>query len=121
MFAWIGQLLGILPAVERITSQIIEARLAKARAATDKEKVAADERIKELELRRDLAISAAQYDKWWSTRELLGKCVLIYVFKIVVWDTVLKLGVTPYPGEHVTWVFISVVSFYFLTKAFGRR
>lgn len=120
MFAFLGSLLGLVPAIERITAQIIEARLARARAATDKEKVAADERIKELELRRDLAIAAAQHDKWWSTRELIGKCALIYIFKIVVWDTVLQLGVTPYPGEQVTWVVVSVVMFYFLTKAFGR-
>jgi len=90
---------------------------AKLEAKNDAERIDADKQITFFQGQISLAQSAAQHDKWWSTRELIGKCALIYVFKIVVWDTVLKLGVTPDPGPQVTGIVMLTIGFYFGSKA----
>lgn len=69
------------------------------------------------EARMVLATEAAKNDKWWSPRTLMGWGATLYVLKIVVWDTVLQLGVTPNPGEQVTFIVMTVVSFYYGSKA----
>lgn len=90
---------------------------AKLKAQNDSERLEAEQQIAFYEGQIDLAQTAAQHDKWWSTRELIGKCALIYVFKIVVWDSVLKLGVTPDPGPQVTGIVMIVIGFYFGSRA----
>lgn len=90
---------------------------AKLDAKNDAERIEAEKQITFFQGQIQLAGQAAQYDKWWSTRELIGKCALVYVFKIVVWDTVLKLGVTPDPGPQVTGIVMLVIGFYFGSKA----
>ena len=90
---------------------------AKLDAANDAERIEADKQIAFFQGQIALATAAAQHDKWWSTRELIGKCVLIYVFKIIVIDTVLKLGHTPDPGPHVSGIVMLTIGFYFGSKA----
>ena len=62
----------------------------------------------------------------------MGWSAAAYVVKIVVYDTVLQLGVTPNPGSQVTGIVMLVIGFYFGSKAatdvaarlfaaFGRR
>lgn len=85
-------------------------------AENDKDRIEADKEIAFWNGRIELAQVAAQHDKWWSPRTLMGWCVAIYIFRIVVWDTVLGLGVTEYPGEHVTYVVMTVVAFYFVSR-----
>jgi hypothetical protein len=86
-------------------------------ARNDAERIEADKQIAFFKGQIELANEAAKSDKWWSTRELIGKCALIYVFKIVVWDTVLKLGFTPDPGPHVTGIIMLILGFYYGSKA----
>ena len=62
------------------------------------------------------ALAATATFRWWHPQNLIAYCVALYVGKIVVWDTVLGLGVTPYPGDHVTWLMMAVVGFYFLNR-----
>lgn len=69
------------------------------------------------EQRMQLAAAAAANDKWWSPRSIMGLSAAAYVFKIIVWDTVLGLGVTQNPGEQVTFIVMTVVGFYFASKA----
>lgn len=73
--------------------------------------------LKFWEARMDLAIAASQNDKWWSPRNIMGLSVALYVFKLIAWDTVFQLGVTPNPGEQVTFIVMTVVGFYFASKA----
>ncbi len=100
-----------------LTGGLERAYIAKLNARNDAERLEAEKQIKFFEGQISLAQTAAANDKWWSTRELIGKCALIYVFKIVVWDTVLKLGVTPDPGPQVTGIVMIVIAFYFGSKA----
>lgn len=103
--------------IEAFTGPLERAYAAKLNAQNDSDRLDAEKQIKFYEGQIALATAAAQNDKWWSTRELIGKCALIYVFKIVVWDTVLKLGVTPDPGPQVTGIVMLVIGFYFGSKA----
>lgn len=103
--------------LDKFIAPLERAYQAKITAQTNKDKLAADQAVKFYEGQIALATTAAQSDKWWSTRELVGKCALIYVAKIVVWDTVLGWGVTPDPGPQVTGIVMMVIGFYFGSKA----
>lgn len=79
------------------------------------EKLEADKEISFWE-RRVEALNASVHDRWHSPRNIMGLSVAIYVFKIVVWDSVLGLGVTQYPGEQVTFIVMTVIAFYFVSR-----
>ena len=117
MWSILKGLLGLGNTITGIAGKIADAKVQMANAANDRERIAAEERIKAYEQQAAAMIAASTNDKWWSTRELIGKCVLLYVAKIVVWDTVLKLGVTPDPGEQVWWIVATVIGFYFVSKS----
>lgn len=86
-------------------------------AQTDSERIQAEKEMAFWQGRVEAANVAAVSDKWWSPRTIMGHCAAIYVFKIVVWDTVLGLGVTPNPGEQVTNIVMVIVGFYFVSRA----
>lgn len=106
-------LFDFLNPINAITDGIVKWQVAKENAKNDSERIKADQKIKELETRRDLAISATENDKWWSPRVLIGYIVVALLFKLFIWDTVLQLGVTPYPGALVMEITGVVVAFYF--------
>ena len=99
-----------------ITGALTKAYEAKLTAANDKDRIAAEVEIENLEARRDVVIAASINDKWWSPRTIMGWSAAIYVAKLVIWDTVLQWGVTPDPGEQVTWIVMTIVGFYFIAK-----
>lgn len=106
-------LFDFLNPLNAITDGIVKWQLAKEQAKTDEGRIEAEVRIKNLEARRDLAIAAAENDKWWSPRVLIGYIVTLLLFKLFIWDTVFQLGVTPYPGALVMEITGVVVAFYF--------
>lgn len=112
---WVSILTGGV--IGQIGSELRQAYKDRLAAQNDAERLAAEERMAYWKGQVELAQAAASNDKWWSTRELIGKCVLAYVAKIVVIDTVLKLGVTPDPGPQVTGIVMVVIGFYFGSKA----
>lgn len=103
-----------------ITKALTEAYTAKLAAENDGQRIEADIRIKNLEAKRDVVIAASVNDHWWSPRTIMGWCAAIYVFKLVVWDTVLGLGVTRNPGDQVTNIVMTIVGFYFLMTGIDR-
>jgi hypothetical protein len=105
------------PALGALARSLRQAYKDRLDAKNDAERIEADKQIAFFQGQINLATAAAQNDKWWSTRELIGKCALIYVAKIVVWDTVLQLGTTPDPGPQVTGIVMLVLGFYFGGKA----
>jgi len=116
---WIISLVtgGIGATVKELAAPLERAYQAKLNAKNDAERLEAEKQIEFFKGQIALAQTAADKDKWWSTRELIGKFAAAYVFKIVVWDTVLKLGVTPDPGPQVTGIVMLVLGFYFGSKA----
>lgn len=85
-------------------------------AKNDTERLKAEQDMAYWRGQIELATVAAQNDKWYSIRSLIGYCVFLLVFKIIVWDTVLGLGVTPNPGQLVLWITVTVIGFYFASK-----
>lgn len=116
MFAW---LINLINPLGQVTKHLADAYAAKSNAITEQQRIAADERIEALKAQRDVVVSSI-HDRWWSPRNLMGWCVAIYVAKIIVWDTVLALGVTPNPGSQVTSIVLTVIGFYFVTGAAER-
>lgn len=110
-------LLSFLNPLEKITDALTRAYAIRESAKNSSERIRAEVTISELELKRDVVISASINDPWWSPRSIMGWCVAIFVFRIVVWDTVFQLGVTPNPGDLVTWVVVTVIGFYFVSRS----
>lgn len=85
-------LLGLIPSalstVNGITNAIANERLAKLKAKTDEEKIAADERILTLQARRDVMVARA--GKGWDSTAtfLLSIPVIAFDMKILLWDKV---------------------------------
>lgn len=111
MFAF---LLGLIDPVSRIVGKIAEARVAQANAQTDREKIAADERVKSLELQRDVMVSEAGSRINAFMRLAFAVPPAIYLGKLFVWDKVLSLGRTDPLSPMMEGVMLTVVGFYFL-------
>lgn len=114
-----GGLLSMINPLGQLTKQLADAYAAKSNAVTEQARIAADERIEAIKAQRDVVVSSVG-DRWWSPRVIMGWCVAIYVAKIIVWDTVLQLGVTPNPGSQVTSIVLTVIGFYFVTGTAER-
>lgn len=99
-----------------ISSSLVQAHLNSVNAANEKDRITADVEIASLSAKRDVLI-ALLAEPWWTPRSLMGYCVLALVFKLVVWDSALGLGVTPPVGEFVTWISATIIGFYFFSKS----
>lgn len=103
--------------VDKLTGSLERAYAAKLAAQTNEEKLEADKQIAFFQGQIQLATVAAQNDRWWSFRSLVGYGVAFVVLKLLVWDTGLQWGSTPYPGTLVTGIILTVVGFNFGSKA----
>jgi hypothetical protein len=93
---------------------------AKQRAATDKEKIAADERIKTLEAKRDVLVAEGGSRLNTIMRAGFGIPPMIYLGKLYLWDKVLGFGATDPLSPELWNVLWTVVGFYFLDQIAGR-
>lgn len=98
-----------------IADRLADAYEAKQRAQTDREKLQADMAIARLEARRDALVTGQ--GAWVSklVQALWAAPFIVYAWKIIVWDKVLKLGVTDPLGPFETNIGMIIVGFYFLT------
>lgn len=89
-------------------------------AKTEEERIKASVELGYLEANAKI-IQAEQQSKITSwIRPALALPVVIFWFKVIVYDTVLGLGVTPYPGEGVMWYVTLVPTAYFLVRPFEK-
>lgn len=102
--------------INALAAPLERAYQAKLKAQNDTDRLEAEKQIEFYEAQIELAQSTSD-DPWWSPRVLMAYCVVIYVAKIVVWDTVLQLGVTPNPGQQVTGIVMLIIGFYYGSKA----
>jgi hypothetical protein len=118
VLGWFGNLLG-----GPFAKAAVDAYRAKLSADNTHEKIAADLKARELALdarARELATQAviAEQGRWYTAlpRPLFAAAFIIYVWKVVVWDTVLGWGTTnPLSGPVAQWAMIV------LTAYFGGR
>lgn len=102
--------------INALAGPLERAYKAKLTAQNDADRLEAEKQIRFYEEQIALAQTAVN-DPWWSPRVLMAYCVVVYVSKIVVWDTVLQWGVTPNPGQQVTGIVMLIIGFYYGSKA----
>ncbi len=113
-------LLKWLNPLKAIGEQLNKAYETKLLAMNDRERIDAEKQISQLESQRDVLIAeqGSASTRW--IRPALAAPVVIFWWKLIVWDTVLGLGTTPDPGEYVMWLAISIPNVYFLMRPLER-
>lgn len=117
-------LLGLVNPLKAIGDQLNRAYELKLIAENDHERIEAEKTISHLEARRDILLS--EQGSWMTRwiRPAMAFPVVVYVNKLIIWDTVLGWGVTPDPGQFINWYVLTVTGAYFLTRPvekWGRR
>ena len=99
---------------------LIDAYQAKLKAGNTSEKIAADLAASEIAAQtKDVLIAAeivkAEQGRWYTAciRPLMAAPFVIFAWKVVVWDKVLKLGTTDHLDPNMWNVFMAVVVAYF--------
>lgn len=114
MFGLLALLPTIFTTVSGLTSQIVDWQAKKLNAVTDQAKIEADENVEALKARRDIMIAEAGSRVNAFMRVTLGIPAVVFLWKVIVWDKVLKLGETDNLSQNLwNYVFV-VVGFYFL-------
>lgn len=97
--AWLGQILGSA-FVGPIVNGAVDAYKSKIAAGTTKETLAHELAARELSVQqREIEVQGqlriAQIGVWYEPSNLAAYIFVLYVGKVVVWDTMLGLGTTP--------------------------
>lgn len=107
-------------AFKSITDTLTEVYLLKLKAETDIEKMKFDEIITRLEAQRDILLVEQQNAATRWVRPAFAMVVWLYWAKLVVYDTLLGWGSTPYPGDHVAWFVTIIPAAYFLVRPIDK-
>lgn len=110
----LGFLLG--GGISAIGEQIRLARKAELEAKNDSDRIDAELVVKQLEARRSVLIEEIKSDRTWWIRPAIAFPIVVYINKIIIYDKVLKLGVTDDLSPDMWKLFWIVVGFYFLTR-----
>jgi hypothetical protein len=94
MWQWIASLLG-----GPVINGLIKAYQAKLTAGNTSEKIASDLAARELavqevEIQAQTQLRIAQIGHWYEPEHLASYIFVLYIAKVVVWDTMLGLGTT---------------------------
>src|SRR5262249_25365301 len=114
MWTWLASFLG-----GPVVAGAIEAYKARLAAQNSQDAVAADLAAKaiaaEIEQRKSAnAIILAEQGRWWTAamRPLIALPVVVYLWKVIVWDKVLALGSTdPLAGDVAQWAGLIVTTY----------
>lgn len=120
MLSIITALLGFADPIAKISQAIAQARIAATNAQTDREKIAQEERVKALEARRAVLEREADSRINQLIRAALAFPVIVFLWKVVIWDKVLDWGSTDDLSENLWYVTMMVLGFYFLHWTVGR-
>lgn len=111
--------------ITKITGQIADAKVKLEQAKNDKERLAAEERVKTLEAKRDVLVAqAASGDRTASLiQALFALAVLVWLVKRLVFDTALHQWTgwtTPALPEELEPIVLAVIGFYFVDIIAGK-
>ena len=120
MISIITSLLGLADPIARIGKSIADARIAAMQASTDKEKIEQEERVRALEARRAVMEREADGKINQIIRALLAVPVVVFLWKVIIWDKVLALGTTDDLSENLWYVTMMVLGFYYVHWTVGR-
>jgi hypothetical protein len=120
MWSLLISLLGS-PVLREISEDIKDLRVKQIEASVDEKKLLNEQILEQLRLRQQVVLQ--EQGRWYTAwiRPLLAMPVVIFVWKILVWDTVLQMGVTPEPGDLVRWIVITIIGAYMLSRPFEKR
>ena len=108
-------LLGLVSGpLSSISNDIKEAYQSKLTAANDAERVAADERINLLEARKSIILAAQSDPIERLVRVGFALPMVVYTWKLVLWDKVFSLGATDGLSPELWQLFWIVVGGYFI-------
>ena len=107
-------------ALKSVLGELRGAYSDKLKAKTQKEVLDNQERIHNLEAQRDLLL--AEQGKWYTSwiRPLFALPFVVYINKIVIYDTVLGLGSTPMLAPPFIQMMTYVFAAYFLVRGFEK-
>ena len=102
-----------------VVSGLINAYKAKLDAANTQDRIAADLAAKEIEAeiearKQASAVIIAEQGRWYTAiiRPLLAAPVIIYFWKVIIWDKVLGLGSTdPLTGMIADWTGLTITAY----------
>lgn len=103
-----------------LTGAIERAHRASLEAKTDSERLAQDERIKRLSARQEVILAAQGDPVERFVRIGFALPFVIYLWKVVLWDKVLKLGVTDPLSPELSTIMMIVLGGYFVDTAVRR-
>lgn len=107
--------------LKEVTGNLQEAYKAKLAAQNDHEKLEAEQNIALLQVQRDILVAEQGRAMTAWIRPALAFPVIVLVWKLLIWDTVLGLDVTPDPGVLVMGIVWTILGAYFVTRPFERR
>jgi hypothetical protein len=104
-----------------ITGQLKDAYRMKLEAETSEKKLEADTYIAHLQAQQEVLLT--EQGRWLTAwiRPAMALPVVLYMWKLIIWDTLLQWGVTQNPGEFVNWMVVTVIGAYMLTRPFEKR
>ena len=107
--------------ITSIGDQLNRAYENKLRAETDTDKIKADMDIEQLKARQ--AVLIAEQGSWLTSwiRPAIAAPFVIYLWKIIVIDKVLKMGVTDNLPPEIWQMFAIIIGAYFLARPFEKR
>ncbi|MEP0518583.1 MAG: hypothetical protein ABJO09_00905 [Hyphomicrobiales bacterium] len=104
---WLAKLLDLISGP--IAGSLADAYKARQEAKSDQDRIAAEERISTLE-----AQSRVHGRLESVLRALIAAPFIVYLWKLIIWDKLLKLGVTDSLSTHLWNVFYIILGFYFV-------
>lgn len=106
--------------LSNIAKDLKEAYLSKQNAVTEEQRIAAEERIKTLEVRKEVILKAQSdpHEKW--IRILWAVPMLIYTWKLIIWDKILEWGATDNLSPDLWNIYMIVLAGYFVDVAIRR-
>jgi hypothetical protein len=102
--------------VGTIVNKLAAAYQDKQNATTKQAEIAADERIKGLQARRDVLVAESTSPINAIVRTLFALPVAIYYGKLFLWDKVLAWGTTDALSIELQQVSWAIIGFYFVTE-----
>lgn len=118
--AILGFFKALIDPVSRVAGKIADAKVEIAKAQTDRERIAAEERLGGLEARMAVLVAESGDPLNRIMRFLLALGPMLYLNKIFIWDKVFKLGVTDPLSGDLWKVVVAVIGFYFLYDIASR-
>lgn len=113
----IKALLGFGETVKSISGDIARVRIAAREADTEEKRIEAQTEERALVAKRDVLIAEAPGSQWNQVfRVFISLPAAFLLWKIVVWDIILKWGVTDRLSTFVESYVLAVIGFYLLNR-----